>query len=89
MRFVSTRTGRALVAEAVNSNDSDLLDLPPCLVGGHFTGIRDFATGLKLTGYFLRRIITETAPPKKALAARYRLEDIVNRMVRSAIDTKQ
>ncbi len=83
LRFVSTRTGRALVAEAVNFNDSDLLDLPPCLVGGHFNGLRDFATGLKLTGYFLRQIIAETAPPKKALAARYRLEDTVNRMVRT------
>lgn len=83
LRFVSSHTGAALSEAAGRHENSGLLELPSCLVGGAFSGIHDFATGLQLTGYFLEQVIAETAPPRKALAARHRLKDMVDRMVRS------
>lgn len=82
LRFVSSHTGAALSEAAGRHENSGLLKLPPCLVGGAFNGIHDFATGLELTGYFLEQVIAETAPPRKALAARHRLENMVDRMMR-------
>ncbi len=83
LRYVSPRSGAAVCADAAGDWAPRLLEIPPCLVGGEFGGINDYAAGLKLTGHFLNAVLSETNSPERAMAARRRLEDLTSRMSRS------
>ncbi|MCY3879018.1 MAG: DNA repair protein RecO [Rhodobacteraceae bacterium] len=79
LSYVSPRTGRAVSAGAAGVWEPKLLPLPPCLVGGHFSGLQELADGLRMIAHFLEPVLLETHANPPALVTRRRLQDAVAR----------
>ena len=80
LRYVSPRTGRAISEEAAGEWAPKLLHLPPIILKGpdNADGILD---GLKLTGYFLTKIVFNELSVKSPVAERQRFIDLLRQKV--------
>ncbi|PZQ98025.1 MAG: DNA repair protein RecO [Cereibacter sphaeroides] len=76
LAYVSPRTGRAVSRAAAGPWLDRLLPLPVCLTGGP-ADAEGLAAGLRLTGHFLERELTETRGRQALPEARGRLVDLL------------
>lgn len=79
LAYVSTRTGRAVTAEAAGPWKDRLLPLPACLQSPGDASAGDIAKGLTTTGYFLESWLAPAFGDRPLPAARRRFADLYAR----------
>lgn len=77
--YVSPKTGRAVSAAGAGDWADRLLPLPDCLRGENDTDSAGVEAGLRTTGYFLQKSLSEGAQGRPLPQARQRFIDLLNR----------
>ncbi|MDJ0825548.1 MAG: DNA repair protein RecO [Rhodobacter sp.] len=79
LAFVSTKTGRAVTAEAAGPWKDRLLPLPACLQSPEPAPAGDIALGLRTTGFFLENRLAPSLGDRPLPDARRRFTDLLSR----------
>ena len=77
--YVSPKTGRAVSAKGAGEWQDRMLPLPACLRGENSTDIAQLEEGLRTTGYFLQKSLSEGAQGRPLPQAHHRFIDYLTR----------